>query len=62
MSKTRELKAIYSIPLMNASSNSSLLQMANLSHRDFNATKMHHRSNSHGTRHKPSSSFVKATE
>jgi len=62
MSKTRELKAIYSIPLMNASSNSSLLQMANLSHRDFNATKMHQRSNSHGTRHKPSTSFVKATE
>jgi len=61
MSKTRELKAIYSIPLMNAS-NSSLLQMANLSHRDFGSSKMHQRSNSHGTRHKPSASFVKATE
>jgi len=61
MSKTRELKAIYSIPLMNAS-NSSLLQMANLSHRDFGSSKMHQRSNSHGTRHKPSASFVKATD
>jgi len=62
MSKTRELKAIYSIPLMTHSSNSSLLQVANLSHRDFAATKLHQRSNSHGTKHRATHSFVKAAE
>jgi len=62
MSKTRELKAIYSIPLMTHSSNSSLLQVANLSHRDFAAAKLHQRSNSHGTKHRATHSFVKAAE
>jgi len=60
LNKTRELKQIYSIPLVSNISNSSLIQVnQNLSHRDHMLTKLHQRSNSHGAKNKSRSSFAK---
>lgn len=60
VNRTRELKSIYSIPLVTHSSNTSLVQTnQHLSHRDPMLSKLHQRSSSHCARNRSRASFAK---
>lgn len=59
VNRTRELKSIYSIPLVTHASNTSLVQTNQNSHRDPMLSKLHQRSSSHCARNRSRASFAK---